>query len=167
MSKWFVVYIASRQEKKVARTLTQMGVEFYLPLVKKLRQWSDRKKWVEFPMFNGYLFVRPMENQQEKILQVQGIVSYLTFHRKRAQVTEKEIDTIRQIEQSGYVAEHFLEEKDFKLGEKVTITGGPLKGQQGILLQKKEHHIFVVLFESFQQCLRVNLPMSVLNKSTK
>ena len=164
MGTWKVVYIASRQEKKVSRTLTQLGIVHYLPLVKKLQQWSDRKKWVEIPLFNGYLFVRPLEKELEKVLQVQGIVSYLKFSKKMSLVSDKEIDIIRQIEKSGYHTEQNFEEADFQLGQKVEINSGPLKGQKGILLQKKGHKIFVILFESFKQSIKINLPISIINK---
>jgi hypothetical protein len=52
---WKVLYVSSRQEKKLSVRLQQLGIKNYLPIVKKLRIWSDRKKWVDFPMFNGYI----------------------------------------------------------------------------------------------------------------
>ena len=33
------------------------GIESYLPLKKVLKQWSDRKKWVEEPLFRSYIFI--------------------------------------------------------------------------------------------------------------
>jgi transcriptional antiterminator RfaH len=58
---WFVFYTKSRQEKKVNDLLLRHGFEPYLPLQKVLRQWSDRKKKVEVPLFNSYIFVRVEE----------------------------------------------------------------------------------------------------------
>ena len=54
-NNWNVVYTASRQEKKVAQRLLENGIENYLPVIKVLNQWSDRKKLVEKPLFNGYV----------------------------------------------------------------------------------------------------------------
>lgn len=42
--KWRVIYTKSRQEKKVAAYLTEKGIKNYLPTIKTLKQWSDRKK---------------------------------------------------------------------------------------------------------------------------
>ena len=68
--QWKVIYVASRQEKKVFDRLKKEGIAVFLPLTKKLRQWSDRKKWVEFPLFNGYLFVKPTSIQRDEILEI-------------------------------------------------------------------------------------------------
>ena len=58
---WKVVYVASRQEKKVSDYLKKQCIEHYLPLYRSLRFWKDRKKWVEMPLFNGYIFVKPTD----------------------------------------------------------------------------------------------------------
>ena len=55
--KWLVFYTKSRQEKKVRDILLRRGFEVFLPLQKVMRQWSDRKKKVEVPLFNAYIFV--------------------------------------------------------------------------------------------------------------
>ena len=54
---WHAIYVHSRAEKKVHVELTLKGIESFLPLHRKLRQWSDRKKWVEIPLISGYVFV--------------------------------------------------------------------------------------------------------------
>ena len=55
--KWFTLYVKSRSEKKVAKQLEDIGVESFLPLITKIKQWSDRKKKVEEPLFRSYIFV--------------------------------------------------------------------------------------------------------------
>ena len=54
---WYVLYTKPKWEKKVAEQLQAMGIDCYCPLVMKERQWSDRKKKVEMPLFNSYVFV--------------------------------------------------------------------------------------------------------------
>ena len=51
MKKWIAVYTKPRHEKTLAQELEKKGIESYLPLLKERRKWSDRKKWVEFPLF--------------------------------------------------------------------------------------------------------------------
>ena len=59
MSKnWIVVRSKPRSEKIAYAQLLEKGIEAYLPLLKERRKWSDRKKWVEFPLFSSYLFAR-------------------------------------------------------------------------------------------------------------
>lgn len=145
--------------------LADRGVENYLPLARRLRQWSDRKKWVDFPLFNGYLFVRPNEQQFDLVLSIPGIVTYLRFNRKPAVVTNKEIEIIRSIESAGYYVESLLTPEDFETGEMVAVMDGPLKGQTGQLIRKNNEHVFLVSFETLGQSLKVNLPYELLRKA--
>ena len=99
---WLVVYTASRQEKKVAVMLERYQIRHYLPLVKKLRLWSDRKKWVEMPLFNGYIFVQPKPNERDQVLQIPGVVKYLKYNGGDAQVSSREIELIERLIEKGY-----------------------------------------------------------------
>ena len=56
--KWFAFYTKSRQEKSVHNTLINNGYEVYLPLLRERKKWSDSKKWVEYPLFKSYLFIK-------------------------------------------------------------------------------------------------------------
>ena len=53
--KWHVFYVQARHEKKVNERLLDCGYETFLPLKKVLKQWSQRKKWVEEPLFRSYI----------------------------------------------------------------------------------------------------------------
>ena len=161
---WRVIYVASRQEQKVADKLRLLGIDYYLPKMKKLRIWSDRKKWVDFPMFNGYVFVRPTIANIDKVVSQTGVVNYLSFERKHAKVSEKEIEIIRSIETSGYHAENMHTPDDFNEGEVLLVTDGPLKGQTVTLLRKNNENIFLVAFEGIGQSLKVAIPFDVLAK---
>jgi len=161
---WYVVYVASRQEKKVEKHLTKKGIESFLPLARKLQQWSDRKKWVDFPMFNGYLFVRPLPHQVDQILESPGVVAYLKFERKKAKVTPKEIEIIRTIESAGYHVETLHTPDEFEPGQTVMVMEGPLKSQVGQLLRKNNEQIFLVSFDTLGQSIKVNIPFELLKK---
>jgi transcription antitermination factor NusG len=161
---WKVLYVSSRQEKKLSVRLQQLGIKNYLPIVKKLRIWSDRKKWVDFPMFNGYLFIQPEDTKIDLAVQQPGAVRYLMYNGKHAKVTQKEIDIIRSIESSGYFAESVYTADDFQEGEPVLISEGPLKGQTGRLLRKNNEQQFLIAIESIGQTLKVQIPMDMLIK---
>ncbi len=74
---WYVVYTKPKWEKKVAEQLKNAGVECYCPLIVKIHQWSDRKKKVEVPLFNSYVFVRLAEEDRNLVFQSTGAVRYL------------------------------------------------------------------------------------------
>jgi transcriptional antiterminator NusG len=160
---WQVIYIASRQEKKVSEQMKRMGIVHYLPLSRELRQWSDRKRWVEMPMFRGYLFVQAGKRGEE-IIRIQGVVNFLKFNGKPAHVTEKEISIIRKVEASGYYAEQLLSTEDFEPGETVKVVDGPLRGYQGTILRKDNEEFFTLAIESLGQSLKVKVPFELLEK---
>src|ERR1700758_1809505 len=99
---WHALYVSSRQEKKVQDSLLKKGIEAYTPIVKTLRQWSDRKKMVELPLIKGYVFVKHDSFEKEKVFTVNGIVNYIMFEHKAAVVRENEIQALKDIISLGY-----------------------------------------------------------------
>src|SRR5690606_20682493 len=93
---WFVLYTKPRAEKKTAEQLARMGVEVYCPVVRTMRQWSDRKKKVDIPLFSSYLFVNLTEEERNVVFRASGVVRYLFWLGKPAVVRQEEIDTIRE-----------------------------------------------------------------------
>lgn len=161
---WKVVYVASRQEKQVAKQLGEAGIEHYLPLYKKLQQWSDRKKWVEFPLFNGYVFVKPTKLQRDEVLILHGVIAYLRYNGGDAIVLDKEIDSLQRIISSGYSLESINTPEDFEIGEQVIVMEGPLAGHQVDILRKNKEEYFLVSFDTLGQSIKIELPYQVLKK---
>ncbi len=56
--KWIAAYTKPRHEKVAYDQLIDNGFTAYLPLLRQKRKWSDRKKWVEIPLFKSYVFVK-------------------------------------------------------------------------------------------------------------
>ena len=86
--KWFAIYVKSRNEKKVFNTLDSIGVESFLPLITKMKQWSDRRKKVEEPLFRSYLFVCIPLSDYYKVLNVSGVVKFICFEKKPVEVPD-------------------------------------------------------------------------------
>jgi transcription antitermination factor NusG len=160
--KWFALYVASRQEKNACKLLIEKGIDAYAPLVKTMRQWSDRKKMVEFPLLNGYLFVRIVPTEKEKVLQTKGIVRFVRSEGADAIVRNEEIERLRQLVDLGYHLESFSSKRDYKEGQKVKITSGALKNVEGFVIENKEGRFIDVLLESIGQSIRVKLPEEIL-----
>lgn len=143
--------------------LTKFGIEHYLPLVKKLRLWSDRKKWVEMPLFNGYVFVRPAENLRDKVLEVPGVVKYLRYNHLDAELRFAEIIAIKTFIERGYEMEAVP--SNLKKGEMVEISSGPFKGITAEVVKSSEGGSQVIIcFESISHSLKVKLPAGYLKR---
>jgi transcription antitermination factor NusG len=95
--QWHVVYTRSRAEKKVKQELDFKNIENFLPIQKKLRQWKDRKKWVEMPLMSGYCFVNITRKEYDLVLQTYNVVSYVRFEGKAATIPESQIDYLKQM----------------------------------------------------------------------
>ena len=164
-TSWYVVYTASRQEKKVAAMLERYQIRHYLLLVKKLRLWSDRKKWVEMPLFNGYIFVQPKPSERDQVLQIPGVVKYLKYNGADAQVSTREIEIIQQLIEKGY---HVETESagSLRKGDIVTIAQGPLKGIEAEVLKDADGSETVwIAFETISQVVKVVISTAVIQKN--
>ena len=128
--RWYVLYTKPRQEKKVADNLNALGIEAYCPLVTVVKQWSDRKKKVQLPLINSYVFVNIEEHQREDVFKVSGIVRYLFWLGKPAVVRAIEIEALKK-SLEGIVASYEVSalQKDtiYKIPE------GPFQGFEGIV----------------------------------
>jgi len=126
-----------------------------------MKQWSDRKKLVEFPLLNGYAFVQITPIEKEKVLQTKGVVNFVRSEGKDAVIREVEILRLKQIEELGYHVEANPYNKNLHAGDKISITSGPLKGCEGCILSD-ENTNFEILLESIGYTLKVKLPASIL-----
>ena len=163
--KWYVVYTKSRTEKKVYQNLLDNNLEAFLPLHKTLRQWSDRKKTVEVPLFTSYVFVKINETEGLKVLKTIGVVGFIKFCGKKAVVTEKEIFYL-QLLVKGQVPFDMATES-FNPGDYVEVNSGPLKELRGFLVHYHGKHKVLIRIDSIDQNLLVDIPVAFLKKVLK
>ena len=160
MLNWYAVYVNVKHEKKVVQKLNEHGIIAYTPFVKKIQQWSDRKKMVEFPMLSGYVFVNIEEPEKENVLKCPGVFSFIKFSGVEAKIKECEITVLKSIEKSGYDITN--ESGNFKLLDDVEITQGPLKGLRGTVVQIQNTEYLQILLESLNQTIKVKLPKHII-----
>jgi len=160
--RWYALYTKSKAEKKAYKELVEKGIDTYLPLEKRLKQWSDRKKWVEEPFIRSYIFVKTTEFGLQKALNTPGIVTVIRFSGKPAPVQEKEIKLIQSVLKSEEVFE--VTADTFDLGEKVCVEQGTLKGLEGELVQHLNKHKVLVRIASIHQNILIRVNPSYLKK---
>lgn len=144
---WFAVYTKSRMEKKVALRLQEAGIEAYCPVSKKRKQWSDRKKWVEEPLFRSYVFVNiDLAKQSPIVRRTLGVVNFLYWLGKPAVIQDAEILAIQQ-----FLSDHLEVESignSVQVGDFITIDTGALKGQTAKVVGIKNKHEVRLRIES-------------------
>jgi len=161
-AKWYALYCKSRHEKKVARQLEEKDITHYLPLRREIRQWSDRKKWVEVPLFRGYVFVHIPTSMQIPVLETYGAVSFVKFGGKLIPIHEDQIESVRVIEKYGVGLRQ--EDDDLHLQDRVRVTAGACKGLEGYLAHKKNTDRFVVVIDSLKLMASVEIQRNYLEK---
>ena len=160
--KWFALYTKSRSEKKVNQELINKGIDCYLPLEKRLKLWSDRKKWVEEPFIRSYIFVNIEESNLQKALNTPGVVTVIRFSGKPAPVREEQIKIIQSILSSSEKFE--LSTEKFEPKEKVEVTQGSLKGLVGEMVHHLNKYKVLVRVESINQNILIKINPSYLKK---
>jgi transcriptional antiterminator RfaH len=163
-AKWYVWYTKPRAEKKTRDRLEARGKEVFLPLRKELRQWSDRKKWVEIPLFSGYIFIKAGIADFEIIRFTEGILNFVRFEGKPAELREKEIDNIRLILSDPIDLE--VIDILYQPGEKIKITSGPLEGLEGEIVNSWGSKKLAVRITQLGKVVLVQLPKAVVIKTS-
>lgn len=155
--KWHVVYTRSRAEKKVREELTAQNIECFLPLQKKLRQWKDRKKWVEMPLISGYCFVNITPFEYDRVLKTNNVVCYVTFQGKAAVIPQSQIDYLQSLLKQ-YDFEVSVTHENFEPGKQVEIIAGPMIGVRGELVEIRGKNRFVLRIDQIDTSFVVEIP---------
>jgi transcription antitermination factor NusG len=141
---WFAIYTRPKNEKKVVEGLEKLGVEVYCPMVTQVKQWSDRKKKVEAPLINSYVFVNIEDKKRNIVFEVPGVVRYLFWLGKPAVIQEHEIDLLKA-SLKGIFSN--VEVNGIQPGDTLTISKGPFQGKEGVVSQVDKNKIRLVLKE--------------------
>jgi transcriptional antiterminator RfaH len=160
--KWYVAYTRSRNERKVEWQLNNINIAAYVPVRKYLKQWSDRKKLVEEPLFKSYVFVHVTPLEYNRAITIPGFVRFVHHCGKPAQITDKEIEVIR-VAVVKYTDIEIIEKK-WVIGNRAIVVKGALKGHFGVIVQFRGKHRVAFAIESLGLALLVDIPLNYLEK---
>lgn len=161
--RWYAIYTRSRSEKKLYKELLDKGVESYLPLKREMRVWSDRKKWVETPLFSSYVFVRVSEREYYEAINSSWAVRYVCFEGRAVPIPDSQIESLKLfLEDTKRDVE--LTSRSLKKGDHLEVTIGPLKGVRGELLQLRGQHRIVIRFISLGCCVHADISLDEVKR---
>ena len=154
--QWYAVHTRGRHEKKVAAQLMEKAIETFLPTIKEVHHWSDRKKIVEVPLFPSYTFVRMPDDGCHRlaVLQTEGVVRIVSYGENLAAIEPKQVEDIRTLLASGVpmTMHPFL-----KLGARVRVRGGCLDGLEGIFVSRPNESTLVITVDAIQRSIAIDL----------
>jgi transcription antitermination factor NusG len=153
---WYAIQTRCRFEQKAATQLQNKGIETFLPLVKEIHRWSDRRQIVQVPLFAGYGFVRVSDSPAHllRVLQTVGVNGFVMMNGSPVPIPEQELEDVRRLlaNEISCRAYPFL-----KIGQKVRIRGGCLDGLEGVLTSENKDHSLVVSIEAIQRSLAIRI----------
>jgi transcription antitermination factor NusG len=151
---WFALQVRSRYESGVAEHLKSKGYEWFLPLYKARRRWSDRVKEIDSPLFPGYLFCRFNPYDRLPILKTPGVTQIVGYNHVPVPVDDHEIEAIRRLVASGLPNSPCAY---LGVGSKVRIEAGALRGLEGILTELKGKRRLVLSITLLQRSVAVEI----------
>ncbi|MDC1106448.1 UpxY family transcription antiterminator [Prolixibacteraceae bacterium] len=134
--QWYAIYVRSRTEKKVGETLNKLGIENYVPIRREWRQWSDRKKLVETPAINGYVFVKINTQERLSTLKCQNVIQFVRHLKRDAIIRDVEIENLKLFLKQNSVNIEVVNER-IQPGTTIEVIEGPFVGYVGEMV---EHH---------------------------
>jgi len=153
---WYAVRTRSRHEKVVERQLQGQGIEVFCPVLSQIRQWSDRRKQIESPLFPGYAFVRiaPSPEEKVRVLRTLGVVDLVGRQGHGVPIPTEQIEAVRILvaSKTPFTPHGFL-----KVGQRVRIRGGSLDGVEGILVGQNGSRNLVISVDPIQRSLSIRI----------
>lgn len=151
---WYAIYTRPHHEKSVAKQLAERRVEALVPTCRRVRRWKDRKKEIWLPVFPGYVFVNMLLRDRYRVLQLPGVVRFVTFGGMPASVSEEDLQALRLAAESGATMEPH---PYLKVGRRVEVCCGVLAGIRGMLVRKKGAHRLVLSLDLLQRSVAVEV----------
>jgi transcriptional antiterminator RfaH len=161
-SKWFVFYTKPRAEIKANDELIEAGYHTYLPLQKVLKNYSDRKKWIDKPVLSSYIFVKIKKHQIYELLNLNYITRYVKYQGEPAVVREDQLLTLKRVLLNKSEVE--VQSGQLEVGKEITMKTGPFKDLKGNILEIRGKKKFVIQFKSLNSNIIVSLDDLIIPK---
>ncbi len=162
--KWYAIYTRSRSERKVMGRILEEGFEAYVPVIKEIRLWSDRKKKVEVVLIKSYVFVHIEQHLLNKVLKIEGAIRVLRHLGKPAIVRDYEIENLKLLCNNGAKIDIIASVKNINVGDKIEVRAGTLMGLRGKCVKIKGKKRVLVEIESIGNHMLVDIPAKYIKK---
>jgi transcription antitermination factor NusG len=151
---WYALVIKHQHERTVVNGLQASGFETLLPIYKTLRQWSDRTKELEAPLFAGYVFANFPYDSRVRVLRIPAVRQIVSFGGAPTPIAPLDLANIRAVVESKLPLSPwpFLKE-----GDRVRVERGPLRGVEGTLLEQRDCLRLVIGIEMLQRSVAVEV----------
>jgi transcription antitermination factor NusG len=154
--RWYALHTRARHEKAVERRLRDQGMETFLPTTMEVHRWSDRKKKVEVPLFNCYVFIRCALSAEDRtrVYQVESVHGFVGVRGASLPIPDEQIESIQKVlaQTAPWRSYPFL-----KAGQRVRIRGGAMDGVEGVFLSENGDHSLIISVDAIQRSMAVRI----------
>ncbi len=154
--RWYALHTRARHEKVVERRLRDQGMETFLPTAMEVHRWSDRKKKVEVPLFNCYVFLRCALSAEDRtrVYQVESVHGFVGVRGASLPIPDEQIESIRKIltQSAPWRSHPFL-----KAGQRVRVRGGAMDGVEGVFVSVNGDHSLIISVDAIQRSMAVRI----------
>ncbi|MEO5926296.1 MAG: UpxY family transcription antiterminator [Bryobacteraceae bacterium] len=157
--QWYALTVRHQHERQTERVLQSQGWETLVPVYRSQRQWSDRVKQIELPLFAGYVFCRFALRDRVRVEDTPGVAQIVKFNGLAAPLEDREIAEIQAICASGARLSPW---PYLKAGDRVRVERGPLRGLEGTLLRDGGDARLVVSVELLQRSIAAEIDPSMV-----
>lgn len=148
--RWYALHVRHQHERQIEKLLRYQGWATLAPMYRSQRQWSDRVKEIELPIFAGYIFCQFAPEERARVEDTPGILQVVKFLGQPAAIEEHEIAGIQAMVASKVQLTPW---PYLKVGDRVRVERGPLRGLEGTLLRGSEGSRLVVGVEMLQRSI--------------
>jgi len=153
---WYALHTRARHEKAVERRLRDQGMETFLPTAMEMHRWSDRKKKVEVPLFNCYVFLRCALSAEDRtrVYQVESVHGFVGVRGASLPIPDEQIESIRKVvtQSAPWRSHPFL-----KAGQRVRVLGGAMDGVEGVFVSENGDHSLIISVDAIQRSMAVRI----------
>ncbi len=162
--EWFALTVKPQHEKAVTEALGILGVEAFVPLYRAARDWPERLKVSEQPLFPGYVLARVEPEARLDVLRIPGVLRYVSFCGKPLVIEAAQIETLRRVLDSDlrYKPWPYAKRGERIRAESVRIERGSLKGVEGLLQRDKDRLHLVLDLEVLERSVAVELTADLI-----
>jgi transcription antitermination factor NusG len=151
---WYALAVKHQHERAIEAALVYKGFEAFSPMYRSRRQWSDRTKEIDVPLFSGYVFCRFSQEAKARVLNTPAISRVVEFGGRPAPVADADIEAIRAIVTARAPVRPW---PHLKPGDRVRVERGPLRGVEGVLLRGRDAVELIVSVELLQRSVAVRV----------
>jgi transcription antitermination factor NusG len=152
--RWLCVQVRSGWEFRSALGLKERGYEHFVPTFKQKREWSDRTKIVEVPLFTGYLFLRFDARNDHPVVTVPGVIRFVGTGKMPTPIDNAEIEALQLATRAGLTCGPcaFL-----AVGQEIEIRLGPLASLRGKIVRFKDKQRLILSVNLIQKSVFVEI----------